>query len=802
MQAVESKLDFIYPSLSDKSQCEKVTISNGYQIFKLIKSRDKTKFSSEFMNILSTVDPMCLNEEKQYPLMYACKIKKWSNAKLMLQTFGSLCLSDNLDKDGNDILYYARYDADIFNMLLTYKKIFTSFNRKYQSGYTLLMSLLIAHTEVNYSSVIEEMTTETLNHTNCYGETALIIACKESMYSTALLIINTSVKLSNHDSSGNSAITHLFHNLKLLQYNMEKKIEEVNVINISSNILHVCLRLITKANRRNSGTKNYTREIKRYDDSQFIQMVDVGKSKGTYGSIKWAIDSKTGEHKMLKHYHNFKGYNLINEDIIKEFILLRKMNENNDYSVRVDGIYMDGDSDFYLVMEPLAMNLYQFFKLVKINPELLNSKVVSIFEQLKDYILKMHSLGILHNDIKLENIMIGYDGKVKICDFGISEFIGYSPNRYVMSHYITTKYISAPDYDHQIIFDMYDNNIKLIGEINVQSNRKSYSSDIYSLGVSFIQGIFSHNSKFISIGGIIYCYITDGKIQDENTKKIKEHSKLPIRESIKKISDEQLEKLSSFSIYSDLVRMIDIDSNLRINRPSKLNETKICKYNKPENSLFRNIIHYSPDEIKNHSNELVYFNEIFKNYKNLKIKMNKRNNSINYRLIFDEIFNLLPKSISLDTILNAITHTINYPGREDVTIVFISYMYIFSYLFEWYEYDLIAISNKLSIDLRMLTNKINNTIIYLIPTVQFIPYVLLTQRVVILSQISNIEYQEKLHEIETVVFNSLIKYFLSIAKSEELDIWEFIQAVLYSKGLLPFEYQCNNLTILEIFNKL
>jgi serine/threonine protein kinase len=34
----------------------------------------------------------------------------------------------------------------------------------------------------------------------------------------------------------------------------------------------------------------------------------------------------------------------------------------------------------------------------------------------------MHALGITHRDIKLENILIGQDLQVKLCDFGSCSF--------------------------------------------------------------------------------------------------------------------------------------------------------------------------------------------------------------------------------------------------------------------------------------------------------------------------------------------------------------------------------------------
>jgi len=34
----------------------------------------------------------------------------------------------------------------------------------------------------------------------------------------------------------------------------------------------------------------------------------------------------------------------------------------------------------------------------------------------------MHSLGIVHRDIKSHNILIDHNGDVKICDFGLARF--------------------------------------------------------------------------------------------------------------------------------------------------------------------------------------------------------------------------------------------------------------------------------------------------------------------------------------------------------------------------------------------
>ncbi len=48
------------------------------------------------------------------------------------------------------------------------------------------------------------------------------------------------------------------------------------------------------------------------------------------------------------------------------------------------------------------------------------------FKKLITGIAYLHSRDIVHRDIKLENILISNTGEVKICDFGVSCFLGKS----------------------------------------------------------------------------------------------------------------------------------------------------------------------------------------------------------------------------------------------------------------------------------------------------------------------------------------------------------------------------------------
>jgi serine/threonine protein kinase len=45
----------------------------------------------------------------------------------------------------------------------------------------------------------------------------------------------------------------------------------------------------------------------------------------------------------------------------------------------------------------------------------------SVFKQIIQAVQYCHSKGILHRDIKLDNILLKIDGSVKLCDFGVSK---------------------------------------------------------------------------------------------------------------------------------------------------------------------------------------------------------------------------------------------------------------------------------------------------------------------------------------------------------------------------------------------
>ena len=95
----------------------------------------------------------------------------------------------------------------------------------------------------------------------------------------------------------------------------------------------------------------------------------------------------------------------------------------------------------------------------KIQPE----EAIKLMMQIMEGVAHIHSRGILHNDLKPDNLFLFYDGAVKISDFGIAtHFVYEKPNTLKCS-----VVYAAPEV--------------------LVSQKYSVQSDIYSLGIIFYE---------------------------------------------------------------------------------------------------------------------------------------------------------------------------------------------------------------------------------------------------------------------------------------------------------------------------
>ncbi len=153
------------------------------------------------------------------------------------------------------------------------------------------------------------------------------------------------------------------------------------------------------------------------------------------------------------------------ERFSREGRLLAKLNHPNIVTVFDFG---RSGPFFFLLMEYVdGVNLRQAMRAGSFTPEQALSVVPKICEALQ----YAHDNGVLHRDVKPENILMTGDGDIKIADFGIAKMVGdlaTDPGLTVSGAKMGTPHYMAPE--------------------QVESSAKvDHRADIYSLGVVFYE---------------------------------------------------------------------------------------------------------------------------------------------------------------------------------------------------------------------------------------------------------------------------------------------------------------------------
>jgi hypothetical protein len=154
--------------------------------------------------------------------------------------------------------------------------------------------------------------------------------------------------------------------------------------------------------------------------NDFIDFLEIGK--GAFGVVSRCKHKKTGYSVALKTYEKKSlTHRSSLMAIHREIYILAGLEHPN--IVRLFEV-IDSTAKCHLVMELcLGRNLYQYIKKHKPKPYLSENEAIPIFRQIVSAIAYMHSLGLVHRDLKLENVLINDTGGmnyIKIIDFGFA----------------------------------------------------------------------------------------------------------------------------------------------------------------------------------------------------------------------------------------------------------------------------------------------------------------------------------------------------------------------------------------------
>jgi len=204
---------------------------------------------------------------------------------------------------------------------------------------------------------------------------------------------------------------------------------------------------ITKLKGKNAFDKVVKRIMTSSTSDKFEELYKVGPvlGKGGFGLVYAGLRTRDGTKVAIKHVAKMKikewGY-ISGSRVPMEVCLLYLLGDS-----RVNGVvklidYFERDDSFIIVMErpDLCKDLFDFITEKKILEEQLARK---FFIQIVETVMACTKFGVIHRDIKDENILVDLtDLKLKLIDFGSGTFL--KNNSY--TKYDGTRVYSPPEW--------------------------------------------------------------------------------------------------------------------------------------------------------------------------------------------------------------------------------------------------------------------------------------------------------------------------------------------------------------------
>jgi cyclin-dependent kinase 2 len=194
--------------------------------------------------------------------------------------------------------------------------------------------------------------------------------------------------------------------------------------------------------------------------AKYKKLEKIGE--GTYGVVYKAEVLATNEIIALKKIRLESEEEGVPATAIREIALLKQLRHDN--VVRLEDI-VHAEKKLYLVFEYLDQDLKQYMDSCR--PKSIPMSLArSYLYQLISGVAFCHSHGILHRDLKPQNLLIDQEGHLKLADFGLARSFGVPPRAY--THEVVTLWYRAP-------------------EILLGARRYQMAIDVWSIGCIFAE---------------------------------------------------------------------------------------------------------------------------------------------------------------------------------------------------------------------------------------------------------------------------------------------------------------------------
>jgi len=168
--------------------------------------------------------------------------------------------------------------------------------------------------------------------------------------------------------------------------------------------------------------------------------IDCGEEalgSGGYGTVVRAKEKQTGEvmaAKVISHRH------MPPSTIQREVSFMQRCDHRNVIALHE---YVEAEAESYLFMELATKG--ELFAHVVDNGNLSEVKGLFFFAQIMAAVEYLHSRGIAHRDLKLENVLIDGADVCKVCDFGLAHQYSEDEKRPLLRDVCGSKSYAAPE---------------------------------------------------------------------------------------------------------------------------------------------------------------------------------------------------------------------------------------------------------------------------------------------------------------------------------------------------------------------
>lgn len=180
--------------------------------------------------------------------------------------------------------------------------------------------------------------------------------------------------------------------------------------------------------------------------------------QGSYASVKLALEKSTNKRFAIKVYEKYRltdPHRLNN--VKREISILKKLEHQNIIKLFYA---LDEKRQIFLIMEYIGhISLHAFLK-SKPGRKLEEREAKKIFFQIVQAINYCHSKNIVHRDIKLENILLDENLKIKVIDFGFSIS---SPSSKKLNIFCGTPSYMAPEIVNKMMYNGHATDVWALG---------------------------------------------------------------------------------------------------------------------------------------------------------------------------------------------------------------------------------------------------------------------------------------------------------------------------------------------------